>query len=164
MTRSLCLHPHEVCGLLDGTVTLIARPMKWQPSFTCDGTWYPVHPDQLNHHGVRTACHYANIDHFTKGVAADFAPFKPSDTLVGKEAWAEVDWFDGTSNEPVKKVLYKADKPSRQEWRPEAGDRWRSPVTMPAWASRIRLKVVSVRAEQVDGKWCWLYEVKREEP
>ena len=34
-------------------------------------------------------------------------------------------------------------------------DRWRSPVTMPRWASRIDLETTAVRVIRVDGVWTW---------
>jgi hypothetical protein len=40
--------------------------------------------------------------------------------------------------------------------------RWRSPVTMPQWASRYVVTVESVTAECVNQRWVWVYELRLE--
>ena len=75
-------------------------------------------------------------------------PFAPGDVLAMKETW-----FQGYYNPnpeaydppepPEIGVLYKADRSGRCL-------PWRSPVTMPAWAVRLRLRVTDVAVKQVD--------------
>lgn len=65
----------------------------------------------------------------------------PGDRLWVKEGF----YFSRIEREMDQKVWYRADN-DRPTW---AERRWRSPVVMPRWASRITLEVVSIRVEQV---------------
>ena len=40
----------------------------------------------------------------------------------------------------------------------DGADKWRSPVTMPAWASRYTLTVKSVNIERINDIWMWVIE------
>jgi len=40
-------------------------------------------------------------------------------------------------------------------------DSWRSPITMPAWASRSKARIMSVTPEQEAGAWTWVIGVGR---
>lgn len=41
-------------------------------------------------------------------------------------------------------------------------DEWNPPETMPPWASRYILKIISVGVELHDGEWGWVIEVRSE--
>lgn len=59
---------------------------------------------------------------------------QPGDRLWVKEAWA--------MNTPPSGAIYKADGEVRDQ-------KWKSPLFMPRWASRITLELVNVRVERV---------------
>jgi hypothetical protein len=40
---------------------------------------------------------------------------------------------------------------------------WKSPVTMPAWASRLTIEITAVSVEQREGVWRWVAKAKRVE-
>lgn len=95
------------------------------------------------------------------------SPYRPGDLLRCRETWAVAyEYEKGTicvlrdSNDAYadkcRRVLYRAtDKVPAN-----AAITWRSPVTMPAWASRLTLRVKTVRAVRVaelteaDAKAC----------
>ena len=82
---------------------------------------------------------------------AKLAPFAPGQKVGLKESWAEhadgLDTGDGTGH-----LFYRADFP---EGHPFSDGKWRSPVTMPAWAIRHRPTVLSVSAEQAGNLSPW---------
>jgi hypothetical protein len=87
----------------------------------------------------------------------------PGQRLWCRETWADVldcghyNHLHGTGVS----VLYKADGHT-------CPDRWRSPVTMPRWASRWTVVVEDVQVKQVAGEsnpeqvWCWVVKVRKE--
>lgn len=78
-------------------------------------------------------------------------PFRPGQRLWVREAWAarsDQDHLSPTelNDQDVVPLWYKADPPETDL--PPPG-RWRSPLHMPRWASRITLLVTDVRVERV---------------
>lgn len=72
--------------------------------------------------------------------------FAPGDLLLVKETWARVgDNPDDIHACPdlTRHAYYRADEVS------EMGLKWRSPIYMPRWASRLTLKVTGVKVERV---------------
>jgi hypothetical protein len=83
-----------------------------------------------------------------KSAAGELTPHRlpcpfgaPGDRLWVRECWADPD-HDVTFT-PV----YRADSADPHPFR--KNQRWRSPIHMPRWASRLTLEVVSVRVERV---------------
>jgi len=75
------------------------------------------------------------------------APYLPGETIYVKETWCSGSGiFHKYSGRPVV-VYYKADNPPF----PGMYDKfkWKSPIYMPEWASRFKLKILTVGAEQV---------------
>lgn len=62
---------------------------------------------------------------------------QPGDLIWVKEAWGVV---DGDTYDDI--IVFRADGPA-------APDRWRSPIYMPRWASRLTLELTDVRMERV---------------
>lgn len=128
--RPLTLNAEQVRAVLNGSKTVHVVPVMPQPLILdSGGAWYPEgrHPK---------ARHYANGEHLRKGLAADFAPYQPGDRLWVREAWCE-----HTDNGSV---FYKAD-----DWPTELSMKWRSPMHMPRWASRLTLEVEAVKVIRV---------------
>lgn len=119
----------QIPGLLDGRATRIVVPLKVQPY---DGYEVFQHPDG----------HWIQQGH---GIIELRMPFAPGDVLLCKEAWARLPrsnlvGANGNPADPYEAgycAIYAAD------WGQPAigGIAWRSPVTMPAWAVRLRLRV-----------------------
>lgn len=73
------------------------------------------------------------------------------DRLWVRETWA-MEGTDGTSPLPLQ---YRAD---RHDWL--ECSRWRSPVTMPRWASRTVLEILSTpEKREMGGWWFWVLNV-----
>ena len=118
-TPILHLSEREVRGILDGTITRVVRPIKPQPEEFGDGV-------------VRMGKKV--------GMLHAFCPFPKGSIVCGKEAWGMGRTYE--RGEPEGYRMYKADDPTDAPW--EGG--WRSPATMPQWASRIWLEVVHCHA------------------
>lgn len=68
-------------------------------------------------------------------------------------------WIESTDD--AEKAGIKLNEDDRYEWEPgQSPCRWRSPVTMPQWASRRHVRIVSCEPIQQDGKWKWRVEVR----
>lgn len=148
-TRSLILFPHEIRAALAGALGLVVRPVKPQPDRD------PGHDHVDFSDGVWrwwAGNHTLGLQHEARcplGV--------PGNRLVCKETWAH----DAPSLEDCRRryedlmgglptygpYYFEDVEPDghdkRGTWR--GGLRWRSPATMPAWASRITLEVQGVR-------------------
>jgi hypothetical protein len=150
--RTITLRPWEVLAYLDGRLRQIRRPVKMPKSAS---------PLEEFHH-----CDQFGTAIFTGGTCVH-PPFgAPGTLLVGRETWADANSEDGPC------VLYRANYDRRHlteesypvdydrypgatfsQWAADvesgAEGRWRSPATMPRWASRITLRTVAVRVGRV---------------
>jgi hypothetical protein len=92
----------------------------------------------------------------------------------GSRVWVRETWcYEGGSPDDYPFVYYRAtpnvahqtDCRSLSPAIPMLVDcgvhKWRSPVTMPRWASRIELETTAVRVIRVDGVWTWDCDWKR---
>lgn len=78
---------------------------------------------------------------FSKKGLADHGPYKIGDILYVRETWLKAD---------DDKYHYRADEtPVSKEAREEFGYKWRPSIHMPKEASRIFLKVISVKVERL---------------
>jgi hypothetical protein len=68
----------------------------------------------------------------------------PGDTLWVKETWATHVAFDNRKVPEDSCVWYRADDPEHENL-----GKWRSPLFMPRWASRIALDLAGVRVERL---------------
>lgn len=66
------------------------------------------------------------------------------DTLWVRETWASTD--QAGINPEEGGIVYRATDP---DWSEEEGWRWRSPIHMPRWASRITLEITAVRVQRI---------------
>lgn len=99
-------------------------------------------PELLQQIGVGAACPY--------GRPGDRLWVREKHTFVA-DVWGlhagvayqygGIRWLDGDAPELVGKTVYNEDKP--EVWK------WRSPIHMPRWASRITLEITDVRVERL---------------
>ena len=157
--RPIIFSAPMIRAILDGRKTQTRRAVK-RPSgglstvakFCVKGTAYPDlyawvdgHPDDIETWGVvgePMRCPYG----------------EPGDRLWVRETWSP----DHAAFYPHFPVVYRADG-TVSDWQiekgtvesPEAGGerfpfRWRSPIHMPRWASRITLEITGVRVERLN--------------
>jgi len=152
--RSLILFPHEARAALAGTLGLVVRPVtsvvgigsvtEFQPSDTPGYDW-------IMRNGRVLWNDLENKD------LLDRCPLgAPGERLRCRETWRVEELEDG-----LDVVMFKDGSCAPIENTPEASDLWivaydngkhgllwRSPATMPAWASRVTLEVIRVRCVQ----------------
>lgn len=134
-SRSMILTADEVRDALAGNLVEIIRKVKPQP-----GIHVSMPPARL-YKGNRWGC--------SKDAESIRCPFNVDDTI----------WVRETCSLSGEAVSYRADGEMLDHFR-RKGCRWRSSMHMPQWASRLTLRVTSVRVEQREGKWCWIVGVE----
>jgi|GEM_PF-3557309 len=153
MNRAVYLKQWEIPGLLDGSKTLIVRPITPQPpeGYICAGRLL----DTTGHHDRKNIGKVAFTDLDYKGAHYYKLPFEVGDVLLGRETWYHGDaWFDDVPDMAWKNVHidgkctwvdYKATfkDDGYRDWS------WKSPAQMPEWAARIKLAVSEVRVLRV---------------
>lgn len=148
----------EIRAALAGRKTVWRRPMRKQPPPECSIN-YPLGNESWRPEGARSllrhlweAWHGPLFKNRPSGHLCghfvQLAPYRPSDVLSVREAWHP--------RSPVSCpccVAYRADHSISETCCDHSMDYtsapWRSSATMPAWASRLSLPVVNVRAERL---------------
>ena len=130
--KSLILRPWELRAMLDGRLKQVRRVVKlqeFQPCTTVPGSdWY-----------FRDSKTGIWSDVSSKRLFEKHTPYAVGDTVAVKESWFPKPKSDGGG------AVYKAtDAHNFMEGMP-----WKSPVTMPLWASRLSCVVTGVRCERV---------------
>ena len=127
-----------VRAILDGRKTQTRRVVKPQPEWVP----YPAHVCEPGE-PVGFWAWQRTPRNFHDSVHEDFARHNPfgavGDRLWVRETWAGLEIGDDVA------VSYRADVPEDAH----KFDRWRSPIHMPRWASRITLEITDVRVERV---------------
>ncbi len=119
--RPIIFSTPMVRAILDGRKTMTRRVMKPQPED------YPYHHG-LAVYRVAKKCPY--------GV--------PGDLLWVRETWATTEQAGVHPSDA--EMVYRATDP---DWETMEGWQWRPSIFMPRWASRLTLRITSVRAERV---------------
>jgi hypothetical protein len=150
--RPIALRPWEVRAILDGRKTTFRRVVK----LTDPSSTYACHDDDG---WPMTADEYGDW-------SRDPCPFGGvGSRLWCRETWALVrffkdwetgyvddwkDWEGPVPNQapPGWTVIYRTDG-HWEEHKDDRGFRWRSPIPMPRWASRITLEVTGVKVERL---------------
>jgi len=125
-------------AIREGRQTQHRVPMRPQPVIGDDGVWYPAAPRKPAHQSR----HYANEEHFRRGVALDFAPWQPGDVLYVRECWRTTELVNGLDG-----FRYRADgafwpiantKEAADRWLAvhRASGAWRPSIHMPKLAAR----------------------------
>lgn len=157
--RPITMHPNEIREAIAGRLRLLLRPVHPQPVMGERGGWYPRAPAQPFRDGPER--HYASESHMRRGLAADFGPVAPGDRLWVRETWgigcrpcplqgsrdgieyrADEELLEGSELLPLYAV---ANGPDLGDMRPG----WRSPATMPRWASRLLVEVEAIRPRRL---------------
>lgn len=143
--HSICLATPEVRAMSDGRKTQIRRVIKPQPPEWINEFGYSFFTPKgyISGRGDRLIKKFSGV--ITPAEKFIKCPFGgPGDTLWVKETWYEDRIPELKYEHGV--VHYKADdKLVNASFK----GLWRSPVTMPRWASRFKLYVVNVRVERV---------------
>jgi hypothetical protein len=132
----LICNDKEVLGLLDGSVTMLVRPIKPQPeACQCDG---------FN----KEMCMFEFKDMLVK------SPFGTiGDVLRVREAWRttkDQDHLRPNSCCAASSIQYRADNGLQYPGEiPQEFGKWRASTTMPSLFSRLYLKVTNVQAMRV---------------
>lgn len=98
------------------------------------------------------------------------APWSPGDVLYVRETWQllrlgydyesgwvdDVEVVDNIASDPrdstlIRRPRYSVAYAADQKWGDEPGFPWRPSIHMPKWATRIRLRVLSVGVERVNA-------------
>lgn len=150
--RPIIFSAPEVRAILAGRKTVTRRVVKPQPypnGFRFDGRDILCHIDDLPANAMlldvgRGKARYTTSN--LEGWEIHCPCGQPGERLWVREVWAVPHRYDhlGPSNIPVKGV------PTHYAATEERGGlRWRSPVNMCRWASRITLEIESVRVERL---------------
>jgi len=151
--RPINLRRHEVHGIRAGRKTQLRRIVKLQPRTKAD----------IGHHGMGIPF-VRNPDLLRRNHSCPYG--KPGDRLWCKETWKPGYYHDADHEDgPKVSAIYQATNTEAviaaptyemaKRWDREFSEdghmppRWRSPIVMPRWASRILLEVTDVRVERV---------------
>lgn len=147
--RPINLRPHEVASIQSGRQTQLRRIVKPQPYVDGMGNacWNGLNFGQDN----RSVPQFQTLasplpDSKTKRVYCPYG--QPGDRLWGRESFAH--WPDDEAwLKDRERVEYRATYKHPNELNSDEWPRWRSPIVMPRWASRITLEITGVRVERV---------------
>jgi len=134
---SLILSAHESRGLLDGTVSVLVRPVVPRPPRDIYDPTFGERGDLWSTWEIDGVSHGPYV-----------CPFgHPGGVVLGKEAWCAIE--EG--------IIYRADGArvewaddfhvdERDGWLDKHGENWRSPAHLPDWAVRHRPTIAAVKA------------------
>jgi len=142
--KSILLDQREVKGLLDGTITLLRRPVMPQPPSGC--TRAGLITDSTDGKGIGRIGFVRDVETMCDRPL----PYQPGDIIYGKETWRLVDFMhiDGDWSASVK----LKDNSIGARLHSLTDDEklgWRSSVHMPSEAARIFLLIKCVKVERV---------------
>jgi hypothetical protein len=120
-----------VRAILEGRKTQTRRVIKPEPEYVLEGENFPDGSVDCGYVWEFPKCPYDS----------------PGDVLYVRETWATQPYLDGCSPRDLSRVesylFWKA------TYDGQCNGRWRPSIHMPRWASRILLRVIDVRAEQL---------------
>lgn len=160
--RPIIFTAESVSAILAGRKQMTRRVLKPQPPPACGVIRYPSFD-------AKNSLSYATEKHFRKGVVFDFSPWRVGGLLWVKETWRPasdndlwdcVEYRDGTRRKPEDLSENEGFRFSEDCNNPDTpqGNRWRSPIFMPRWASRVTLEITEVRVErltEISEEDCW---------
>lgn len=143
--RPLVLRPHEVVAAVAGQLSAIVRAVNPQPPAGMRFDGFVISSTDPKNVGKAHWTPEAVELPLSSQVLYARCPFgRPKDRLWIKESWA-VPGTVARSDDPIRpymRVYYRASA-GGEAWS------WRSPITMPQWASRLALEVVGVKVKRL---------------
>jgi hypothetical protein len=145
--RPMIFSGDSVRAILDGRKTQTRRVIKFpveKLAISKDKSWIKAVYQDGGGNWIGWSCDSPDLAEFTKKAYPSGEGFRctygvPGDRLWVRETWKEIiDQGLGHNS-----VVYRA---SDGAW---LGEKWRSPIFMPRWASRITLKIINIRAERL---------------
>ncbi|HDS3538807.1 TPA: hypothetical protein QIT18_005272 [Klebsiella quasipneumoniae subsp. similipneumoniae] len=144
--RGMIFNAEMVRAILDGRKTQTRRPIKWkQTRFTEigereDGSKWPWSEDTEHACDFWHSCPFGAVGDRI-WVRETFCPV--DDTQYGGEKWVD---YRATPR-------YEASHPAGWDSAPNDAEalKWRPPIHMPRWASRILLEITDVRVERLNA-------------
>jgi len=142
--KSICLKQWEIPGILDGSKTLIVRPITPQPHDVPEGAYMDPYNKNYRRFTMWTADHRMCLGcgGNVKGMAHWDFGFIPGDVLLGRETWN----YGDAAGDIDTKYIYRADEAIREILYDIP---WKSSAIMPPEAVRIKLSVSEVRVMRV---------------
>jgi hypothetical protein len=150
--KRLSFNEEMMKAWLEGRKTVTRRLMKPQPidADAVYGFWYPK-PDSDR------AKHYVNIKHFRKGVAIDFAPYSPGETVFIGESKAIIKSIRPERVQEINNNCCMTDADTVKEGCP--GEYIGSGEAEVTWFRRLWDSLYPGSWERND--WCWVIELER---
>jgi len=155
--RSLCLRDTESRTLAETGECEIHRAVKPQPEYVAGTVWswhFPK-PDRYGVSGT-TGCE--------EGLLIGLRDYCPLGQL-GEQRWVRETWAQNWKEQTITRaewdILY--DMLSLPTTVSADTVDWRPAITMPRWASRFTVEVVSTDVFVRDGVWYWRARVRRVE-
>jgi len=164
--KPILFNSEMVRAILDGRKTQTRRVIKFpKHTYTPDSSWVAsLNPDGRGDWiawGPRPVTDDFSINAYLDGGGFPCPYGKPGDMLWVRETWLQLDrsgwcdpakpkdWYDPAYRR-VNAIAYRANADTEaEEIRKEYGYKWRPSIFMPRWASRLTLKVTTVKAERV---------------
>jgi hypothetical protein len=159
---SIILSAREVVGLRNGTISVLRRPASFPLKSRSDGGKKRVFRSTTEEITELNGYLGERQRHPLHSVSGPF--WLIGAVLTVQETWGDADhYYQGHTNDVPSVVAYKADlsaiqfntsKPrvipdlDKANWNWEHM-KWRSPATMPQWASRISIEVTGLRVERL---------------
>ena len=141
-SRGILFGPEMVRAILDGRKTQTRRVVKLPPC-TFPYRFYGW---------LGEAARFGEEDYPEDGTFSVKCPYGvPGSLLYVREMFYCDDYRypDGPQEELLKEMYYRADGEAHVQFEDTEGFRWRPSIHMPKWASRLWLRIVSVRVERV---------------
>lgn len=168
-SHRITLDGQSVRAILDGIKTQFRKPIKPQPPADAveaapngyegpEGpSWFWMKESEVSPMFLpRGAAYWPNTLAGAKPISCPYG--KPGDELWVLETWGcpaadHPACKDGRRPLPGDRIVYDANPADSWQWQRGGASRgsfvWRSPVTMPLWASRLTLRVTDLRAERI---------------
>jgi uncharacterized protein YhfF len=147
--KGILFNPQLIPLVLSGKKTMTRRVIKPQPA---NHQWESLPSHELHWEGFDTSkglqykfWHTIKENPFADGIQWFNPRYQPDEIVYVKETW--FDWGDGDN-----RILYKASMSDYDlHMIKECGHtiKWKSPLMMPEWASRCKLRILHVRVERL---------------